>query len=113
MDTILLTKGDSIKWRINYKNSDNTPVDLTGFSVNVDAVNRETKMKIFKVDSSTPTSNAYITTSDFNIGEFDLIIKDTDTYPLGVYYINVQYVDQEGIKVSSKRITLKIVDFIQ
>lgn len=110
MGTIILKSGDSLKWHIKYKQSDNTPVDLTSFSVNVDAYDKVTNALLFKIDSTAPTANMYITTDKFNIGEFDIIVKDTSSFNKSSYSVDIQYVDAEGLKTSSKNFVLKIVD---
>lgn len=110
MSTIILKIGDSLKWHIKYKQSDNTPVNLTGFSVNVDAYEKINNTLLFRIDSSTPTDNMYITVDDFNIGEFNIIVKDTSAFVKASYSIDIQYVDAEGLKTSSKNFILNVVD---
>lgn len=102
--------GDSIVWKMKYKNQDNTPVNLTGFTLDVDAVNKTSKAVLFNILSSTPTSNMYITTDLFNIGEFSVIIKDTSSFAVGEYLVDVEYTSEDGFVSSSETFALKMVE---
>lgn len=111
MANIVVKRGDSIIWKVVYKQSDNiTPVDLTGFTIDVDAYNRNTKAILFNILSNAPTSNMYITTDTLNIGEFSIIIKDTDNFTLGDYLVDIEYIDSEGFHKSSKSFGVRIVE---
>ena len=107
--SLKLKIGDSIRWNIAYKQSDNiSPVNLTGYTINVDAVNKAKNSVLFNIVSSAPTSNQYITI-DAVAGTFIVIIKDTSSFVPGVYNVDIEYVTADGFKTSSKSITLKII----
>ena len=111
MASIVVKRGDSIIWKVVYKQSDNiTPVNLTGFNIDVDAYNRNTNAILFNIVSNAPTSNMYITTDTLAIGEFSIIIKDTDTFSLGDYLVDIEYIDAEGFQKSSKSFGVRIVE---
>ena len=102
--------GDSIIWNIHYKQSDNiTPVNLTGYTINVDAVNKANKSVLFNIVSSAPTSNQYITINAI-AGTFTVVIKDTSSFVPGVYNVDIEYVTADGFKTSSKSFELRVVE---
>jgi hypothetical protein len=103
--------GDSISWKIKYLQSDNiTPVDLTGFSIDVDAYHKVNKELLFNLDTSSSTLSRYITTDLLNIGEFTIVIKDTGAFPQGDYLVDIEYTDTDGFRKSSKSFGLKVVE---
>lgn len=111
MANIVVKKGDSISWKVKYKQSDNiTPVDLTGFSIDVDAYNRTNKALLFNILSGTPTSNMWITTDRLHLGEFSIVVKDTSGFTLGDYSIDIEYRDVDGFTKSSKSFGLRLVE---
>ena len=111
MATLIQKIGDSITWKISYKQSDGiTPVDLTGFTIDVDAYNKANKEILFNILSTTPTTNMYITTDTLALGEFSVIIKDTSTFTLGDYLVDIEYIDPEGFQKSSKAFGVKLVE---
>lgn len=111
MATLIQKRGDSITWKISYKQSDGiTPVDLTGFIIDVDAYEKITKSILFNVVSNAPTPNMYITTDTLNIGEFSVIIKDTATFKIGNYDVDIEYIDPDGFQKSSKSFGMRVVE---
>jgi hypothetical protein len=111
MATIVNKIGDSISWKVRYLQSDNsTPVDLTGFVIDVDAYHKVTKELLFNIDTLSSTSSRYITTDLVSLGEFTIVIKDTEGFPLGDYLVDIEYTDVEGFKRSSKSFGLKVVE---
>lgn len=52
-DTIIHKIGDSISWSLNYKQSNNSPVDLTNYTININAINRS-NVEAFNVSSDSP-----------------------------------------------------------
>ena len=108
--SLKLKLGDSIRWNIAYKQSDNvSPVNLIGYTINVDAVNKANKSILFNIASSTPTSNQYITI-DAIAGTFTVVIKDTSSFVPGVYNVDIEYVTADGFKTSSKTFELRVVE---
>ena len=108
--SLKLKIGDSIRWNIAYKQSDNvSPVNLIGYTINVDAVNKANKSILFNIASSTPTSNQYITINAI-AGTFTVVIKDTSSFVPGVYNVDIEYVTADGFKTSSKTFELRVVE---
>ena len=108
--SLKLKIGDSIRWNIAYKQSDNiSPVNLTGYTIDVDAVNKANKNVLFNIVSSAPTSNQYITI-DAIAGTFVVVIKDTSSFVPGVYSVDIEYVTADGFKTSSKTFELRVVE---
>ena len=108
--SLKLKIGDSIRWNIAYKQSDNvSPVNLIGYTINVDAVNKANKSILFNVVSSAPTSNQYITI-DAVAGTFIVIIKDTSSFVPCVCNVDIEYVTADGFKTSSKTFELRVVE---
>ena len=108
--SLKLKIGDSIRWNIAYKQSDNvSPVNLIGYTINVDAVNKANKSILFNIASSTPTSNQYITI-DAIAGTFTVVIKDTSSFVPGVYNVDIEYITADGFKTSSKTFELRVVE---
>ena len=110
-DTIIHKIGDSISWDLNYKQSDNTPVDLTNFNINISAT-RRSNIEVFNVSSNSPTSNSYIDISDVVNGNYKLIIKNTSSFQRGDYYVDIEYIDASGYKKSSQSFILTLVERI-
>lgn len=108
-DTIIHKIGDSISWSLNYKQSNNSPVDLTNYTININAINRS-NVEAFNVSSDSPTSNQYIDISDVANGNFKFIIKDTSLFRRGDYYVDIEYTDLVGYKKSSKSFNLRLVE---
>ena len=108
--SLKLKIGDSIRWNIAYKQSDKiSPINLTGYTINVDAVNKANKSVLFNIVSSASTSNQYITI-DAIAGTFIVIIKDTSSFVPGVYNVDIEYVTADGFKISSKTFELRVVE---
>ena len=108
--SLKLKLGDSIRWNIAYKQSDNiSPVNLTGYTINVDAVNKANNRVLFNISSAAPTTNQYITVNPIS-GTFTVIIKDTSTFVHGVYNVDIEYVTADGFKTSSKSFELRVVE---
>ena len=108
--SLKLKIGDSIKWNIAYKQSDNvSPVNLTGYTINVDAVNKANNSVLFNIVSSVSTSNQYITI-DAIAGTFTVVIKNTSSFLPGVYNVDIEYVTADEFKTSSKTFELRVVE---
>jgi hypothetical protein len=101
--------GDSIQWSITAKNSDGSVVDLTGFSVNVDAYPENGRTPLFSIDSRTSVAGNSVTIPVPASGVVEIAIKNTDGFREGEYYCDVQYVDADGYKSSSNNFRLKVV----
>ena len=105
--------GDSIKWKIKSTESDGiTPIDWTGAIIEVKAVSKFTGAVLFEFSTENGDSNRYITTTNLNIGEYSVIVKDTDEFQASDYVVDFRY-NLDGFKQSSKAISLKIVARIQ
>lgn len=102
--------GDTIVWNVQYNQSNNTPVDLTGFTIDIDAQNKTTGVELFNVVSTSPSANRYIDITNIATGSFTLVIKDTQAFIKGEYFVDIEYTDANGIKNSSKSFTLKVVE---
>lgn len=103
--------GDSIKWELRSLQSDGiTPVNWSGFVIEVSAINKVSNVELFRVSSSTPTADSYIKVDELNIGKFSVIIKNTDNFHIGDYSVDIRYTSPEGFKQSSKSIPIKIVN---
>ena len=108
--SLKLKLGDSIRWNIAYKQSDNiSPVNLTGYTINVDAVNKAKNSVLFNISSATPTANQYITLNPIS-GTFTVVVKDTSSFVPGVYNVDIEYVTADGFKTSSKTFELRVVE---
>lgn len=108
--SLKLKIGDSVRWNIAYKQSDNvTPVNLTGYTINIDAVNKANNSVLFNVSSSVSTANQYISVNALS-GTFTIVIKDTSTFIPGVYNVDIEYVTADGFKTSSKTFELRVVE---
>lgn len=103
--------GDSIKWELRSLQSDGvTPVNWTGYQIEISAVNKVTNYELFKVSTNNGTSDSYITVNELSIGKFNIIIKNTDNFKVGEYSVDVRYINPDGIKQSSKSFIIKIVN---
>lgn len=100
--------GDSITWQINYKQSDGTPVDLTGVIIDIDAINQINKEVLFNILSTESDPNSYLTVDEAS-GIISIVIKDTTTFKIGAYDVDIEFTDSLGFKRSSKSFILKVV----
>ncbi len=104
--------GDSIQWTITAKNSDGSVVDLTGFSVNIDAYLENSRTPLFAIDSRTSTADNSVTVPNPTTGVIQVVIKNTDSFREGEYYCDIQYVDANGLKSSSNNFRLRVSRWI-
>lgn len=113
MSNIIVHKiGDSITWQINYKQSDGTPVNLTGTTISIDAINkanRANKEVLFNILSTANDPNSYLVINEIS-GIISVIIKDTTTFKLGTYDVDIEFTDSLGFKRSSKSFILKVLE---
>lgn len=110
MVTIEHKIGDSLMLKFTIRQEDGTVLNLSGFSFNIDCINKSNKIELFKIESSKPTSDRYIDISNIENGELSLIVKDTNLFLKGDYYIDIERIDNEGFVESSRSILLKIVE---
>ena len=111
MAQIINKIGDSISWKIKYMQSDNiTPVDLTGYTIDIDAYHKVTKALLFNVSTNDITSNQYVSVDSVSSGEFIVVIKDTSEFIAGDYLVDIEYTDIQGFRKSSKSFGLKVVE---
>lgn len=106
---ITLKKGDSLKLNVVYKDSNNTPIDLTGFKL-LFKVKDLKNINIISIDSAVNNPKSKIQFVDKVYGIFNILVIDTDNLPIGTFNADIQYIDADGIKQSSKSFGIKIVD---
>ena len=110
MAGIIHKVGDSIKWKMKNVQADGvTPVNWTGYTIEAKAVSKTTGATLFTVNSATNTANSYITAGTLGTGEFEIVVKNTDSFQVGEYTVDVKYTSADGFKQSSKAIQLKLV----
>lgn len=102
--------GDSIIWKMKLKNADNTAVNLTGFLIDIDAYNKANNTQLFNITSANATANMYISETDLVLGEYSVVIKDTATFPVGDYLVDVEYTSADGFKRSTPTFQIKMVE---
>lgn len=104
--------GDSIRWNISYKQADEvTPVNLNGYEVIVNCTSRISgSAQLFTISSNGISSDRYITKDNFSIGVYQIIVKNTQSFPKGEYFVDIQYIDASGFKQSAKTFSLRIVE---
>ena len=102
--------GDSIIWKMKLKNADNTAVNLTGFLIDIDAYNKANDAQIFNITSANATANMYISETNLVLGEYSVVIKDTATFPVGDYLVDVEYTSADGFKRSTPTFQIKMVE---
>lgn len=102
--------GDSVVWKINYRQDDGTPINLYGFDINIDAFNKVSKSKLFYFSLSNGTNNEYFIVDNIELGEFTIIIKNTDYFKTGSYDVDLEFIDSQGFKRSSKSFNLRVVE---
>lgn len=107
---IVHKKGDSIRWNVKYNHESGTAYNLTGFTIIVSIKDRTSNVSRVDINSNIYNVNYQITTDEFNIGKFKIIIKDTSVFPIGDYFVDIQYVDANGFKDSSESFNLKIAN---
>ena len=102
--------GDSIIWKMKLKNADNTAVNLTGFLIDIDAYNKANDTQLFNITSANATTNMYISETNLALGEYSVVIKDTATFPVGDYLVDVEYTSADGFKRSTPTFQIKMVE---
>lgn len=102
--------GDSIIWKMQLKNADNTAVNLTGFLIDIDAYNKTNNTQLFNITNSNATANMYISETNLVNGEYSVVIKDTATFPAGDYLVDVEYTSADGFKRSTPTFQIKMVE---
>ena len=102
--------GDSIIWKMKLKNADNTAVNLTGFLIDIDAYNKANDAQLFNITSANATANMYISETNLVLGEYSVVIKDTATFPVGDYLVDVEYTSADGFKRSTPTFQIKMVE---
>ena len=102
--------GDSIIWKMKLKNADNTAVNLTGFLIDIDAYNKANDAQLFNITSANATANMYISETNLVLGEYNVVIKDTATFPAGDYLVDVEYTSADGFKRSTPTFQIKMVE---
>ena len=102
--------GDSIIWKMKLKNADNTAVNLTGFLIDIDAYNKANDAQLFNITSANATANMYISETNLILGEYSVVIKDTATFPVGDYLVDVEYTSADGFKRSTPTFQIKMVE---
>ena len=112
MITIKHKVGNSIKWTITSKDSNGAIIDLTGFSVNVDAYAENSSTPLFSIQSDEVSSVGSVVISTPSSGVVELYIKNTTKFRVGEYICDVQYIDSDGFKSSSNNFRLKILKWI-
>lgn len=110
MVTIEHKIGDSLLLKFTIKQEDGNVLNLSGFSFIIDCINKSSKVELFKIKSNEPTSNRYIDITNLENGEISLIVKDTNTFLKGDYYIDIERIDTEGFVESSRSILIKFVE---
>lgn len=65
---------------------------------------------ILTIDSNISNINSKIEFIDRTLGLFNILVLNTDNLPLGAFNADIQYIDTNGIKQSSKSFGLRIVN---
>lgn len=103
--------GDSIKWELkSYQADGTTPVNWSGFTIDVTAINKVSNFELFSISSKTPSSDSYITIDELDVGKFSIVMKNTEHFRIGEYSVDIRYTSPDGFKQSSKSIPIKIVN---
>lgn len=104
--------GDSIKWSIQYKQSDaTTPVNLDGYEIVVKCTSRSSgTANLFTISSNETNTNKYIDKTNLQSGMYSIIVKDTSLFQKGEYLVDIQYIDASGFRQSAKTFPLRIVE---
>lgn len=75
--------GDSIKWKIKSTQSNGVPVDWSTTNIEARVINKFTGVVLFSVSTLTNDDNSYITKANLSNGEFDVVVKDTESFKKG------------------------------
>ena len=112
MVTVKHKIGDSIKWTITSKDSSGANIDLTGFTVNIDAYPENSKTPLFYYSSDVGGTTGSISITDITNGVVEVLVKNTTSFKEGDYLCDVQYIDSDGFKSSSNNFKLKVLRWI-
>ena len=104
--------GDSIRWTADVKNSDGSPVNFTGYTIEVKFTNKQNGIVAFNINTIGVDSNMYVTSNELNIGKYIIIVRDTSMLKIGEYFVDITYVSADGFRQSTETISLKVMDRI-
>ena len=102
--------GDSIRWTAVVKNSDGSPVNFTGYKIEVKCTNKQSGVSVFEINTTGVDLNMYITSNELSIGKYTIIIKDTNVLKVGEYFVDITYVSADGFRQSIETVRLKVMD---
>ena len=102
--TLVIKRGDTLKLRGSFKQTNGSPMNLTGFQVEVDIIDETNK--VIEITEGT-TSKRSLVVDKVN-GTFELVMKDTEVLRNEQYSVDFKYVSADGVAQSSKSIGLKV-----
>lgn len=105
MADITLKAGDSLYWQGQFQDQIGTAIDITGYSIKCqgksDPISGE-----FIFDLT--TANSGITITDAVNGQYLIRQNDTTTFPVGTYYVDIEFTNPSGLVTSTRTFELQI-----
>lgn len=104
---IILKLGDSFSFSGSYAQVDASPVNLTGYNLELRIYNRMANAVIV-VKSTEPSPGNSIAITDHLLGKFSVLITDTSFLLEEDYFVDIATISETGIKQTSKSFYLRM-----
>ena len=108
MAAIVIKRGDTLLISGVYKQSNASPMNLTGYQLEVNVMNANTDKSVITVIAGVSTANRSLTIENAVAGQFKLMVKDTEVLRDTDYYIDFKTTGDGGIEQTSKAIKLSV-----
>lgn len=101
-----IKRGDTLVIQGQYKQSNGSPVNITGYTLDVNIMLEDTTF--ITVSSTTSTANRVVEIVDATQGTFKFTMFDTDVLVQETYYVDIKYTSPSGYEQSSPSFKLKV-----
>ena len=108
MAAIVIKRGDTLLISGVYKQSNASPMNLTGYQLEVNIMNANTDKSVITLIAGVNTANRSLIIENAVAGQFKLMVKDTEVLRDTDYYIDFKTTGDSGIEQTSKAIKLSV-----
>jgi len=106
--TIIIKRGDTLVVKGNYKQDNDSMMNLAGYTLEVNILNSETEKPHITLVSTQHTSNRSVLITNEALGEFLLVMKDTEVLSNEDYWLDFKVTSTNGYEQTSKALKLKV-----
>ena len=108
MVAIVIKRGDTLLISGVYKQSNASPMNLTGYQLEVNIMKANTAKSVITIIADVNTANRSLIIENAVAGQFKLMVKDTEVLRDTDYYIDFKTTGDSGIVQTSKAIKLSV-----